>query len=340
MTGMCFRHVLVLFRRSDVRLCTDAGKIMFFYGTFAIFAYSILLFMRKSNPVTTYLEGNEENREDYISIHDGQCMEVFANEPRKSEKVFFIYCTSGEMQYLVSLKRYTVRAYQMLVVMPGQIVQCISRSEDFGARIISFTRELHEEMGMLSRNISVPLYMFKMLYENPVVGMDGEIRKTVATYYDLVESKVRYPKRRPYMRSQVVLVLECLMLETCQVLQESDTEKREFKTTRNREILAEFLQLLPKYYRESRCVGFYADKLFITPKYLSSIIKEVSGKSAKEIIDSYVVLEAKSLLSSSTMSIQQIAFELNFATQTFFGKFFKRHTGISPGEYRNDINHL
>ena len=89
-----------------------------------------------------------------------------------------------------------------------------------------------------------------------------------------------------------------------------------------------------EYYKEERSLGFYAGKLCITPKYLSLISKDVSGRSAGEWIDQYVVLEAKTLLKSTRMSIQEIADVLNFANQSFFGKYFKHHTGISPKEYR------
>ena len=87
-------------------------------------------------------------------------------------------------------------------------------------------------------------------------------------------------------------------------------------------------------YKQERSVAFYADKLCVTAKYLSLISKEVSGQPAGNWIDEYVILEAKTLLKSSQMSIQEIADSLNFANQSFFGKYFKHHTGISPKEYR------
>ena len=86
--------------------------------------------------------------------------------------------------------------------------------------------------------------------------------------------------------------------------------------------------------KKSESVSYYADKMFLTAKHLSTVVKEISGKTAGEWIDSLVVLEAKALLKSSEMSIQEIADELHFANQSFFGKYFKHHTGMSPKEYR------
>ena len=95
------------------------------------------------------------------------------------------------------------------------------------------------------------------------------------------------------------------------------------------------MSLLMKHYKDSRSVSFYADKLFLTPKYLSATLKAVTGKKAGQLIDDYVLLQAKVLLRSSDMTIQQISEELNFANQSFFGRYFKQLTGMAPTKYRN-----
>ena len=87
-------------------------------------------------------------------------------------------------------------------------------------------------------------------------------------------------------------------------------------------------------YKKERSVSFYANKLCLTPKHLSGVVKEVSGKTAGEWIDRLVILEARAMLKTTEMSIQQIAEHLNFANQSFFGKYFKHYVGISPKEYR------
>lgn len=96
-----------------------------------------------------------------------------------------------------------------------------------------------------------------------------------------------------------------------------------------------FFNLILQHYKDSREVRFYADKLYLTPKYLSTVVKQLTGKTALEWINDYVILEAKSLLKSTNKSIQQISEELHFPSQSFFGKYFKRLVGISPKAYRN-----
>ncbi len=114
----------------------------------------------------------------------------------------------------------------------------------------------------------------------------------------------------------------------------ASTDRRGSVSQRNREVFVRFMDLLDQYHQIERSVAFYADKLFITPKYLSSIVKKVSGENALEWINRYVVLEAKSLLMHSDKSIQEVAYALNFPNPSFFGKYFKHHTGMSPGEYK------
>ncbi len=95
-----------------------------------------------------------------------------------------------------------------------------------------------------------------------------------------------------------------------------------------------FLRLVRTHHRRERAIGFYADKMFISPKYLSLIIKEATGRSAAEWIDQYVLQEAKNLLRYSGKNVQQIAYELNFTNQSSFGKYFKHLTGMSPTQFQ------
>jgi AraC-like DNA-binding protein len=111
-------------------------------------------------------------------------------------------------------------------------------------------------------------------------------------------------------------------------------EKHAIQKDKKDKLFDSFYHLILQHYRDSREVSFYADKLCLTPKHLSAVIKKTTGKSAREWINDYVLLEAKSLLQASNMTIQQISDELNFANQSFFGKYFKRAAGVSPKEYR------
>ena len=104
--------------------------------------------------------------------------------------------------------------------------------------------------------------------------------------------------------------------------------------SRKEELFEQFLQLLFEHCKEQHVVTFYAEKLFITPQYLSLILKELTGKSANKWIDDALIVEAKVLLKAPQATVQQVADILHFSDQSTFGKFFKKHMGISPMEYR------
>ena len=118
------------------------------------------------------------------------------------------------------------------------------------------------------------------------------------------------------------------------ILKRKPIAESESKKNRQEIIFGKFITLLAQYHMSERSVTFYAEQLCITPKYFSSLVKKLSGKSAAQWIDNYVILEAKNLLKYSDMSIQEIAYRLNFSTQSFFGKYFKHQTGLSPTQYR------
>ena len=103
---------------------------------------------------------------------------------------------------------------------------------------------------------------------------------------------------------------------------------------RMQEIFDKFYNLVRIYYKESREVIFYADKLCITPKYLSATVKNCTGRSAHDWIHDYVLAEAKRLLKTTDLSVVEISDQLGFNNQSFFGKFFKQHTGTTPYKFK------
>ena len=151
-------------------------------------------------------------------------------------------------------------------------------------------------------------------------------------YHSFLWSKVKL-KDNPFRKEITQGLLLALFYEIYNIYQGHVVQER-IPKSRKEDLFERFIRAVSESYKEERSVSYYADKMFLTAKHLSTVVKEISGKTAGEWIDSLVVLEAKALLKSSEMSIQEIADELHFANQSFFGKYFKHHTGMSPKEYR------
>lgn len=107
------------------------------------------------------------------------------------------------------------------------------------------------------------------------------------------------------------------------------------QSTRNQKISNQFASLLHAHYQEEKEVSFYADKLMLTPKTLSDILKKETGRSAKQSLDDYIILEAKSLLKQTGMSIKEIVYWLGYEDPSYFTKLFKSKVGLTPLEYRS-----
>jgi AraC-like DNA-binding protein len=129
---------------------------------------------------------------------------------------------------------------------------------------------------------------------------------------------------------------QTIFYETLSIyLQQMDNSEQNY-TSRSDELFYQFINLVEKNFKEERLVSNYAKKLCITAKHLSAVVKNVSGQSPTDIINSYVILDAKISLTTTDMTIQEISARLHFPNQSFFGRYFKQHTGLSPRQYRKN----
>lgn len=157
----------------------------------------------------------------------------------------------------------------------------------------------------------------------------------VADVFQLLRHNAELGGETVYTRNIARSALQCLVYLLLQVhTLRNKSEDRPATQTRQVGYVQEFMQLLQLHHTRHRSITFYADKLHISPKYLSHIIKETTGKSASDWIGDFVVREAKNMLRFTNKNVQQVAYALNFSTQSSFGKFFKHITGMSPSEFQ------
>ena len=225
--------------------------------------------------------------------------------PCRIDAGIFIFCESGTMSVSINLKTYQLTRGVALFVLLGNIIQ-VHYADHFKVRGMLVSSEFMYDT-LIASKLATPLRM--QLQADCCISFTDEQIRELDEYYALFfrtltcPSKVKTGSNRP--------------------------------TNNRREALFErFMQLLEEHHVSERNVAFYADHLFLTPKHVSKVILEVSGKTPTQWIDEYVVLEAKSLLKYSNLTIQEIADYLNFSTQSVFGKYFKHKTDLSPREYK------
>lgn len=213
--------------------------------------------------------------------------------------------------------------------MKDQIYEPLERSADVAVKVVVMSKRFLDGVILGMGEIHS---VTGNLYKNPVICTHN-IANVFNRYYDMLLSITKSRALKYQDKAARYLTLSFFYGYFCNIHMENEPSRRSGKY----EIFSRFLELLQMYHKQERQIMFYAGKLCMTPKYLSRIIKDVTGHSALEYIEDYVITEAKSLLASTNMSIQEISYELGFPSQSVFGKYFKRVTRMSPKEYRNSF---
>ena len=250
------------------------------------------------------------------------------DNPHKFDFFMFVKHMAGSAVVKIDMTEFALEnPCNLIILAPGQIVSIDKISPDFDADIILMSKRFVEGL-MVFVNGRVPFRL-----NNPQ-GSAVEHFDENEVASDIIFKAVRNilkDKENPYRLQVVQHILMALFYSSERV---RNVEPEAAARTNADVITKEFLSIVKENFRKERQLKFYSDALCITPRYLSRVVKECTGASAAEWIERAVVLQARALLKSTNMTVQQISDELNFPSQTFFGKYFKRRVGMSPKEYR------
>ena len=267
-------------------------------------------------------------REPFISGTDENLSPVM-HHLWKLEGGAIYFCRKGWAHATINLKDYEIVENTQVVLLPGTIIRINGCSSDFTASFFG----LPKEMFMEARMRFEPIF-FRFIKEQPCYvlpqentgAINGLIRATTAIYND----------RENRFRNQIAKNhLQSFMLDIYDKCYRYFGKHKIEGGTRQDEIFKSFVSLVHEHCASQREVSFYADKLCISTKYLTGICKAVTGDSAKKIIDDFAILEIKVLLQSTELTVQEIADRLVFPDQSYLGRYFKRHEGMSLKEYQS-----
>lgn len=188
-------------------------------------------------------------------------------------------------------------------------------------------------------NIDLSAINLHDLVENPpspIFQLTAAEADTMCTFLKLLRMNACENTELVFAKNVARSLVQAMLYQLLQI--RSNHEKRvvdtEAATNRKRQYVQEFMRLLQIHHSAQRSISFYAERLCISAKYLSHLVKEATGRSAAEWVADLVVQEAKNMLRYSNKNVQQVAYALNFATQSSFGKYFKHVTGMSPSDYQ------
>ena len=247
-----------------------------------------------------------------------------SNYPFKIDMYVCCICLQGESIGKINLSPYRLTGARMSINISGQILEQEFISDDFKGICIFMSDKFISSLGL---PYNFETYM--LLQDRPVLDLKSVQLEAMLSYCTMVRRVIE--NKHPYQLDIIKHLTSAFFYGMGYYFHQISKNK----TLSNDEALMnDFSKKVQLFYRKERKVLYYADKLHLSASYLSTVIKRVSGKTAAEWIDDYVILEAKALLKSTKLTIQQISDELNFSSQSFFGKYFKRITGLSPKEYR------
>ena len=269
-----------------------------------------------SNPLFAYIDSK-----DYDAIINED------NVPRTFRRGGIFICLEGEGYVIINEHKYQLSPRTMCVSFPGTIIQAFKRSEGFNSYTLMFRTDFIGELNIPSAN-SIHMQM----RENPCMVLSQQQLDSILQICHLMHERDTRTDH-PFHDQINLNMLTLLCFELAGIYAHDIPVKRE-PCSRQDILFRRFLSLLATDITTSREVQYYADKLCITPKYLTIVTRQISGKSATEWITRSVILNAKALLSSTQLTIQQVSNRLNFPNPSFFGQYFLRHTGMTPKEFR------
>lgn len=269
-------------------------------------------------------------RECITASSDSQ-MQVF-RFPCRIDAFIIGVGTEGETSVSFNLHEFRLKKDSMFIFTPKNILQ-VNSQQYFKADVIAISPDFMRRINIDIKNM-MPLFL--TFVENPTLALTPEESRSMRGMIAQIERETRGPETH-FSFDIVSGLIAATIYKVGDIMYHYLAEHPEGQNNshnRAEEYFKQFTHLLGEHFREERSVGFYARQLCITPKYLTTLIKRISGKSVSEWIDNYVILEAKTLLKYSNMSVQEIAYYLNFPNQSFFGSYFKRNAGMSPSQYK------
>lgn len=294
--------------------------------------------MKKNLPLNLSIDNIREHTElithaEFRAIQPGIGMVIsFARmesllfrvgQPYRTKETRVIRVLRGAAKIYINLVEYEVRERMFIITPPNSLIELLELSEDYDFQIIT------PEDGFLPAVQSSDLTDLYGQHGIRVRLTEEEWEQSGIFFSLLWKSMQGSPFRREEARHLVLA-----LLYNIRYIQDREQARIPSHPSRQEEIFHRFIALVNEHGKCERNVRFYAGKLCLTAQYLSTLIREASGQTVMQWINQAIILEAKVLLKHSDLLVFQVSDELNFPNPSFFSKFFRRMTGMTPAEYR------
>lgn len=289
------------------------------------------------------------NNNEVIKVINLTVSDIVLNRTNTGSGIVFLQCTKGKISLKVNLFDIDLSTNKSEAFFPSERITVTNVSSNFKGRLFILNNELFREalvrldLSVIGEFLRLRLAKKGRISSSTDNPMYGDLVKNAYLFsYNTFENLnliAQQPDNR-YKYDQVLCQLRslfCFASSTIEIWRKNNSNAFEPPTyNRMEEHFKKFMELVSKHYKESREVSFYAQKMSLTPKYLNYISCSITKRTCKQIINTYVVNQLKNDLRYSDKNIQEIAYEYNFANQSFLGSFFKKLVGVSPRAFRNE----
>lgn len=255
------------------------------------------------------------------------------NEPQVVGRGCILLCKSGNCNLRTDFSEHIINAYETIILFPTDIIQLVSASDDFLAQAFYYDEDLLREASLhLEDSVYSSLRKDRVCHDRSIVDdVISPMFRIINHFFNIEQCNV--------LEDIVVLQLKGFFLGFSDyLLQHPDRRPAENESLRTNELFSKFMEVLEHHFMDSRDVQYYADKLFITRKYLGIIVGRKTGKTPKFLINEYVVMQLKLTLRNSNDSIRQIASAFHFSDDSLLIRYFRSHTGMTPVQYRQSMS--
>ncbi len=266
---------------------------------------------------------------DILLLENSGHLEI-PSEVLKLDFLVCCYCKEGEATFRLNSQTLEMQRGELYIGVGDQVLSKSHTTSDFRAIFILISRQcLEDSLAGLHQLWAYLIY----LYKHPVVKLSEEERLWVMSSYDYIRMRLLRQHMHHYLHESVSALIRLFYFDVCHLLS-CHTSPVPPKQPGSYAIFDKFIHLLGTKSKAERNVTWYSEQLCLTPKYLSEVVKGVSGQTAGQWITNFVIMDIKQLLNDTSLSIKEITQQLNFVNQSCLGKYFKNATGLSPLEYR------
>lgn len=254
-------------------------------------------------------------------------------KPARIDAYIMIVCTGGEIYIENNSGKYTLSNGMIFISSPYSLINSVTGKDAKGYIVAMHKDRLISHIGSLN----VDMNTLHKIHEFPIIKLDGDKFANITCGFENIMKMILEDNLIHFKKQIVGSSINLLIFLLAEYTYEINTQNTlsDVKKSKYYDHFIKFLRILSENYTQERDVTFYADKMCLTSRHLTTLVRKVSGYTISDWIIKFVINDAKYLLSHTQLTVKEISYKLNFPNQSFFCKYFKKHTGSSPLEYRS-----